>query len=113
MLKAVLIAMLIYCSVHDIKSSFTRRHVQCRIVVHVLEGPRCPGGPPGAGRGERGRQGERDEILDLGTLLAKAAVEESPVDLTGVALHVEACLVLAVNETEGLLRVYGHARVCA
>jgi len=79
----------------------------------VPEGPRCPGGPPGAGRGERGRQGERDEILDLGTLLAKAAVEESPVDLTGVALHVEACLVLAVNETEGLLRVYGHARVCA
>ena len=39
---------------------------------------------------------------DLGTLLAQAAVEEGPVELTRVALHVEACLVLAVNETERL-----------
>ena len=89
------------------KSSCTRRPVRCHIVLCV------PEGFPGRGGGERQARRGKKEILDLSALLAKTAVEESPVDLTGVALHVEACLVLAVNETEGLLRVYGHARVCA
>ena len=58
------------------------------------------------------RSGQRENKSDLGALLAQAAVEESPVDLTGVALHVEACLVLAVDETEGLLWG-GRGRACA
>jgi hypothetical protein len=91
------------------KPSCTRRPVQRHIVLCVPEGFPGRGGEREAGEE---RQGEETRILDLGALLAKAAVEESPVDLTGVALHVEACLVLAVNETEGLLRVYGHPRAC-
>ena len=45
----------------------------------------------------------------LGTLLAQTAVEEGPVQLTGVALHVEARFVLAVDEAESLPLQAHHA----
>lgn len=72
----------------------TTQQVRWRPALAV-ENKRCTGS--GESRG-----GTENDYTDLGTLLAQTAVEESPVQLTGVTLHVKACLALAVNETERL-----------